>query len=227
MFNSDRMRYPDNGIKAFLTVEKGKLQANSFSLGPRSYVIGRPSPGNTPDIALDDGYLYTLGGNSDTVESARIRDDGQLEQWAILPERLPENIVCPDIAVTESHVYVASTIAIDEESVTVIYRSKPGKNGATGNWEQSGEALNPNQYLCGVAVLNGRFYAAGGSSVNGYLKTVYSAPIDSGGNLGSWRQEPSMTVNRLDPVVIAAGDYLYAMGGEKTRTAAGEAAGEA
>lgn len=93
--------------------------------------------------------------------------------------------------------------------------SKIQDNGTLSMW-QYGSALNEERGFFGVAAHRDYLYAVGGGngpSGHHLLRSVERAPILPGGGLGPWRRESPLNFPRRCAKVVAAGDYLYAIGG--------------
>lgn len=89
-------------------------------------------------------------------------------------------------------------------------------DGALGDW-QPGSDLNEERAFFGVAAHHGFIYAVGGGngpSGHHLLRSVERAAIRADGSLGPWQEEKELlNFPRRCAKVVAAGDYLYAIGG--------------
>lgn len=67
----------------------------------------------------------------------------------------------------------------------------------------------------GCTVARGRLFVIGGNDNKGYLETVYSAPIISPGELGTWREEESLPECRsyIQTSVECVNNRIYVIGG--------------
>lgn len=80
-------------------------------------------------------------------------------------------------------------------------------------WQVSSPLLEPRSGA-GAAESGHRLYVAGGASIeNGFLNTVEWSTIRSDGQLEAWQQSPPLTEPRGFLALVAANDYLYAIGG--------------
>jgi hypothetical protein len=69
----------------------------------------------------------------------------------------------------------------------------------------------------GAVAVGGYLYAVGGArtAVSTFLSSVERAAIQADGSLGPWEIISNMTRPRMDLAVVAAGGYIYALGGYK------------
>src|SRR5207247_2358962 len=65
----------------------------------------------------------------------------------------------------------------------------------------------------GVAILGGRIYVLGGYLEGPIVNTVQSAPIPETGDIGDWRDETPMLVDRYNPLAFAGLTKLFVGGG--------------
>jgi hypothetical protein len=66
----------------------------------------------------------------------------------------------------------------------------------------------------GYVATKGRYYLIGGYGSSGNLSSVYSAPINSDGTLGSFRTETSLPDGRSKVACFVIKDKLYVVGGD-------------
>jgi N-acetylneuraminic acid mutarotase len=101
-------------------------------------------------------------------------------------------------------------------AIDAIQRASFDSDGnLTSTWSNVGTlpvAINQMGY---VATKN-RYYLIGGFNSSGALSSVYSAPINSDGTLGSFRTETSLPDGRANATCFVIKDKLYAVGGQNT-----------
>ncbi len=176
-----------------------------------------------------NGYMYYIGGDSSanatpavskTVYFAKINADGTLGTWANV-----SNSNAGYLAGTGS--YNQSAIAANGYIYVIggngsqqIYYARPGSNGdITSNFTL--EATNGlpgaagwlNQ---GAHYSNGYLYIVGGSNASTPQSTVYYAPLNANGSVGTWAQQNTANDMPAAKETFAAGQvngYLYAIGG--------------
>ena len=98
--------------------------------------------------------------------------------------------------------------------VATVYRGTLDATGAVTGWTPT-TALPAAVHSLGAVIFNGNVYVAGGSaSGNAPVATVYRAPIQASGSLGSWQPLTSLPL-RLSYFAFALnGTFLYAFGGD-------------
>src|SRR5207247_8621057 len=98
--------------------------------------------------------------------------------------------------------------------VATVARRTLDATGAVTGWTAT-TALPAAVHSLGAVIFNGNVYVAGGSaSGNAPVATVYRAPIQASGSLGSWQPLTSLPF-RLSYFAFALnGTFLYAFGGD-------------
>ena len=71
------------------------------------------------------------------------------------------------------------------------YHFNTSQTGDITGWT-TGPSLPGNVVYSQAIVTNGRVYLLGGHNGSGYIATIYTAPINSDGTLGSWTTGPSL-----------------------------------
>jgi len=156
-------------------------------------------------------YLYALGGRGggSSVERAAINTDGSLEPWQATTSMATAR---PGLAavVTNGYIY-----AIGGEGTNSVERAVVNPGGSLGTWQAAGSMTKERGFLAAVAVGN-YIYAIGGQNHDPggvSLESVERAAINPDGYLGPWEAVASMTVPRCNLAAVAAGGYIYAVGG--------------
>lgn len=89
-------------------------------------------------------------------------------------------------------------------------------SGTTGTWAAT-TALPAARYATGAAIFQGRLYVAGGAdNTNTPTGTVWSAPINADGTLGTWATMPALPAALAYHQLITTGGVLYVLGGTIT-----------
>ncbi|MBI2008846.1 hypothetical protein HYS84_00355 [Candidatus Saccharibacteria bacterium] len=96
--------------------------------------------------------------------------------------------------------------------VTSVIYAKINASGSVGTWNST-SALPTTLSDQGAVAVNGYVYAVGGWNGTVVVDSVYYAKINPDGTLGSWTATSSLTAARGQPGVVAAGGYVYAVGG--------------
>jgi hypothetical protein len=101
----------------------------------------------------------------------------------------------------------------DGAEQTTVFRTEVEADGSLVGWSET-TALPQPRANGDLAVVGNRIYLVGGAGASAALSSVYLAPVNANGSLGSWSLTTSLPAPRKGLVVFAAGDYLYAVGGE-------------
>jgi hypothetical protein len=170
--------------------------------------------------------VYLLGGDSSggytsasTVYTAPINSDGTLGSWATAPS-LPIPISNAQAIVTSSRVYLLGGWAGFSNGVVSIVHTAPiNADGTLGAWS-TGPSLPGVLGDSAVVVTKNRVYLLGGdpSGGNTSVSTVYTAPINSDGTLGSWATAPSLPIPISNAQAIVTSSKVYLLGGNDNDT---------
>jgi hypothetical protein len=114
--------------------------------------------------------------------------------------------------VTKNYIYVLGGQSSNSTLDTIQRASFDNDGNLTSDWSNVGTLPVAMENMDYVAA-KGRFYLIGGINNSGYLTTVYSAPINSDGTLGSFREETPLPIARSYHVNFIIKDKLYVVGG--------------
>jgi hypothetical protein len=115
--------------------------------------------------------------------------------------------------VTKNHIYILGGYS-PKGALDIIQRASFDANGdLTSAWSDVGTLPDTISEM-GYIAAKGRFYLIGGYSFpSGSLSTVYSAPINPDGTLGSFREETPLPNGKENPACFVIKDKLYVVGG--------------
>jgi hypothetical protein len=186
-------------------------------------------------VPIDDAgeqtvqYVFVTGGAADDsvpradVNVATIQNDGSLGSWTPLTGLPAGRAFHRSVAATpfnskvkgSGYLYVLGGIADKGgDPVTTIYRAALNNDGTIGTWSTIGD-LPAALHSFGAVVFRSTIFVVGGATTgNAPVKTVYSASIDTLGNLSSWATLTSLPSARAYHALNTFGGYLYAVGGE-------------
>ena len=178
-----------------------------------------------------NGYLYRIGGTIRSPQSvyqttyyAPINSNGTIGSWTATTG-LPASYGTPQITTYNGYMYLIADVAYSGTSqvVATTYYSKIASDGTLGSWTST---TSLPQAITGHAVVaaGGHIYTLGGSptsagacgSNNDCMNTVYYAPLNGDGTIGSWSTTSSFTTARARTVATVYGDYIYIGGGGNT-----------
>ncbi len=186
-------------------------------------------------VPIDDAsgktiqYVFVTGGAGNDsvpladVNAATIQNNGTLSGWTSLTALPAARAFHRSVAATpfnskvkgSGYLYVLGGIATKGgDPVTTIYRAQLNNDGTIGVWSPIGD-LPRALHSFGVALFRSTIYVAGGATTgNAPVADVYSAQIDTLGNLSDWRTETSLPSARAYLGFNTFGGYLYAVFGE-------------
>ena len=162
--------------------------------------------------------IYGIGGFDgfnplDTVHSAAIDSNGNLSAWRT-ERSLPGDLYRH--AVLEHNGYIYVTGGLDQVAQSIVYYAKVNTNGTLGSW-QTTTAIPTGVYYHRIVVHDGKLMLIAGSDIDTKFNTVYSAPLNGDGSIGSWVAEPSLpqSLERFSAVSVEkyGSDYVYIIGG--------------
>lgn len=184
------------------------------------------------NLVTANGYVYVMGGRSDTaitntnrvavVTRAPLIDGGggATTTWASSSSLVAGRSYAGSAA-SNGYMYVAGGSS-DGGSTgrTDIEYSQIGNNGALGSWSTDGHALSSGRISPGVVAYMGHLYVVGGKTSSTYYGNTQYTDILANGALGSNFSTSSSFVTgtgsdtgRSGVCAVAYGNRLYAIGG--------------
>ena len=172
--------------------------------------FGTPSPMYSPCVCVVDNFMYVCGGwNSidglDGRATAQCyRFDPRFEAWFLLPDmKTPRR----DFVLVA---FNGNLYAFGGQDENVKMRTIERFSVSTCDWEMCSTSLP--EAVCGHsgALLDGRIYISGGSTVHGHQNTVRSYdPVAD-----TWREEPSLLRQRSNHSMVECMGRLLVIGGD-------------
>lgn len=160
-----------------------------------------------------NGYLYEIGGSSATTAySAPINGDGTIGAWTSAGSAVGSGNN-KNFAVYNGYAYKVGDNATSQN----VYYATIG-NGTIGAWTK-GTATPAVNNAAGVTIYQNYLYMVGGGPSGGggnYYATVYYAPLNADGSVGSWTATTSLPTATGMNTAIAYNGYLYSIGGADT-----------
>jgi len=150
--------------------------------------------------------VYLLGGNLSgssvvNVYTAPLNSDGTLGAWTTGPS-LPGVLRLSSAVVTKNRVYLLG--GFTSTTVSTVYTAPINSDGTLGTWS-TGTSL-PGAFLNSQAVVTkDRIYLLGGNHGSGQVSTVYYAPVNSDGTLGTWATGTSLPGALADSQAFVTG----------------------
>ena len=159
--------------------------------------------------------VYLLGGLSSgwtsTIYTAPINEDGTLGAWTTAPNSLPIALIESQAIVTSNRVYLLGG-RISGSTLSTIYTAPINEDGTLGTWTTATNSLPGVLYASQAIVTSNRVYLLGGQSGSA-ISTVYTAPINEDGTLGTWTTGTSLPGVLSHSQAIVTSSRVYLLGG--------------
>ena len=157
--------------------------------------------------------VYLLGGYTNnyvsTVYTAPINPDGTLGTWGT-GTSLPGALAHSQAIVTKNRVYLLG--GENSSYVSTVYTAPINSDGTLGTWT-TGTLLPGVLGASQAIVTKNRVYLLGGYTGSVYVSTVYTAPINSDGTLGTWKTGTSLPGALGQSQAIVTKNRVYLLGG--------------
>jgi hypothetical protein len=158
---------------------------------------------------------YGLSGHLNTIYSAVINSDGTIGTWEN-NGTLPVNISGHQIFVTKNRVYILGGYN-NTGYLNSVYTATLNADGTIGAWS-TGTSLPVQVCYFKHAIIKNRVYIFGGETTGGtVLSTIYTAPINPDGTLGTWS---TYSISMPGPVkyqqIFVTKNTLYMIGGNSS-----------
>ena len=162
-------------------------------------------------------YAYVIGGVNggsftSTIYYAALNSNGSVGTWTTASNSLPVALNNESAVAYNGYLYVIGGDA-NSGLLNSVYYAPINSNGSVGTWQTSTNVL-PNTVANGAAVEeNGYLYLFGGDA-SGNLNSVYYAPINSNGSVGTWQTSTNVLPSATTYASAAVfNGYVYVVGG--------------
>ena len=175
-----------------------------------------PEPLTSSQAIVTKNRVYLLGGVDaffnfvSTVYTAPINADGTLGTWSA-GTSLPEISCWSQAIVTKNRVYLLGGFS-GSAVVSTVYTAPINEDGTLGAWS-TGPSLPGILYGSQAIVTKNRVYLLGGYNGSAVVSTVYTAPINEDGTLGTWATGTSLPGTLLESQAIVTKNRVYLLGG--------------
>jgi len=203
-----------NGSSSLATVYTAPINSDG-TLGVWTTAPSLPGPLHNSQAIVTKSRVYLLGGvNASaiaaTVYTAPINSDGTLGTWTTGPS-LPAALYRSQAVVTKNRVYLLGG-GNGSATVATVYTAPINSDGTLGSWTTAPSLPAPFYYSQAVVTKN-RVYLLGGYNGSAVAATVYTAPINSDGTLGTWTTAPSLPGVLHGSQAIITKNRVYLLGG--------------
>lgn len=164
----------------------------------------------------EDTTNYTTPGSGKPWQQQYQINEAQaadITGWA-LTNSLPGVLYGSQAVVTKNRVYLLGGVgASGTDGTTTVYTAPINSDGTLGTWV-SGTPLPYNMSFSQALVTKNRVYLFGGIQNGEGIDTVYTAPINSDGTLGTWSNGSALFNHRGHSQILAIKNKVYLFGGE-------------
>ena len=206
-----------NGKHLLQSVERAKINADG-SLGfwklENSQTV---LPRRCTKLAFINGYLYSFGGFGgtllDSVEYAKIEDDGSVGSWQVASEPMTLPRYVNSVKAENGIAYVIG--GHDQNKgvgIKDVEWAKPQADGNILSWQAS-SPLNVGRYGLASAKKDNTLYALGGLTGLEYLSSIEKVTTLKAGGLSAWEKTTAMTTPRATFSVVVHKNNIYVLGG--------------
>jgi len=160
---------------------------------------------------------YTSGGPINTVHVAPINSDGTLGAWTTTTS-LPEKLSLSQAIVTKNRVYLLGGNNASSDAISTVYTAPINSDGTIGTWTVGSSLPGPMRHAQSVITKNRVFIFSGWIASGNYVRTVYTAPINTDGTLGAWTTATNLPIYVSDLHTIVTKNRIYLLGGSDYNT---------
>jgi hypothetical protein len=143
---------------------------------------------------IANGYLYVIGGMSDSLPSnkiyyARLRADGSLRPWQESAVNLPDSVWGHTALAVNGKLFVAGgSNTSDTTAVNTVYSCEINPDGTLSAFTTETNVLPANRNNHSMVANGSRIYVLGGyNETLAPVDTILYADVSLGGVLGSWQ----------------------------------------
>lgn len=224
-------RFAEPGLEIFSSVEYADV------LDDGVLTEWKPGPGLTmPRIYIAtvayDGYVYVMGGESldvlysggeqaapkllDSVERARILDDGTLGEWVLEKERMHSARRGGELYVHNGWIYAVG--GFNGMFLNDVERARIQEDGSLGEWIREQNWPANLRYISGYASKGDRLYVLGGHepSAARAMYSVETTRVLDDGAVSEWKETSPMYARRFLNTAVLAGDTIYSISGHNS-----------
>jgi microcystin-dependent protein len=213
-----------NNTGSTTTVHVANINTDG-TLGTWSTSAPLPSSSYSSQLAVTKNRIYVMGGSGSTaVYTAQINADGTLGTWNTGPS-LPEPRYGGQAIIVNNRLHIIGGYNGLNTATNVYLSASLNADGTINSWNTV-TALGPGGNPQGtdgytqVIATNNRIYTFSTdyniANTPTYM-TMFTAPINSDGTLGTWTSVPNTTIQGLYGInAISTRNKVYLIGGKRT-----------
>jgi len=175
-----------------------------------------PTPVGFSQIVVTKNRVYSLGGANSSgsitaVYTAPINSDGTLGVWTTSSNSLPVAIRNSQVVVTKNRAYLLGG-DVNGTNSSVVYTAVINSDGTLGAWSNANNNLPGGIAYSQAIVTKNKVYMLGGHN-GSPVSTVYTAPVNADGTLGTWSTSTSLPAVLSNSQAIVTKGRVYLLGG--------------
>jgi hypothetical protein len=224
-------KFGESALEIFASVEYADVAEDG------AFSEWKPAPSLTmPRIyiatAVYNGYVYVMGGESldtiyeggqenppkllDSVERAKILDDGTLGEWVLEENRMHTSRRGGEFYIHNGWAYAVG--GFNGAFLNDVERAKVREDGSLGKWIREQNWPARLRYISGYASKGDRLYVLGGHqpSIERAMYSVETAVALGDGAVSEWKETSPMYVRRFLNTAVLAGDSIYSISGHNS-----------
>lgn len=205
-----------NAVVATQTIYTATLAADGT---PSAWTVAGSLPGAvySPAVFMTKNRLFLMGGSNgtnylNTILSAPINADGTIGSWSNYGT-FPEPIFDATVVATNNRVHILGFTTSNGTKSDRTYSAAINVDGTIGSWT-AGTTL-PYGLAAGSPILTSSYiYLIGGIKTGSfYTNTVFRAPVNADGSIGTWVTMPNFPNINFSPRYIVTKSMAYILGG--------------
>lgn len=182
--------------------------ANStFTINGNTYT----GNGGVGGASTEQTFNITLPGTSSISGSHVIAAGGTGNVTYSYGSYLPISLALSQVIVTKNRAYLLGGYN-GSANISTVYTAAINSEGTLGAWT-TGTALPAVFALSQVFISKNRVHLIGGQTTSSHVATVYTAPINNDGTLGTWTTGTALPAALSDSQSIITKDHIYMIGG--------------
>lgn len=183
-----------------------------------NWKLGNAFPGalGGARVIVTENRVIALGGDVGgssvaTIYTAPINADGTIGTW-ISGGTLPAGRTEGEVVVTKGYVYYLGGRNIAAGYYATVYAAPILGDGSLGTWSAV-NSLPGTLSQTQAVVTKSRIYLLGGWNGSASVTTVYSAPINQDGTIGTWITDTALPAVVSSHMVFTTKNRVYLLGG--------------
>lgn len=199
-------------------VERAKVHGDG-SLAPWRKQAYMTTPRRGLKAVVYKHHIYAIGGYDGqflhTTERADLDDHGNIEGWALQPQKSVLERYIHSAAIWHNKIYllgghVRNPVKVDYGDVESTTISPAGD---LAPWAIEKSVLQVPRFVASAFAMGGYLYILGGHDASRRLRSVEFAKIDYDGHVGRWRYNAPLRLQRSATALAVNGDTVYVLGG--------------